>query len=225
MIVLGIETATFECSVGLTDGSTVLARISEEAGRRHSIVLVDMIERTLKEAGVIRHQLEGVAVSAGPGSFTGLRIGMGLAKGICMSLNIPIAPVSTLCALAVRSRTKAPIVCGCLDARHEELYSGVYRMSRSGPETLHVDASRRVDELISLLPPDSVVAGYKIDDYVDSLSSAGFVVLSDVSPDGGAVATLGEKQLVRGDRASLDLAEPNYCKKSQPERLRAQESS
>ena len=188
-------------------------------------MLVDMIERTLKEAGVSRHQLEGVAVSAGPGSFTGLRIGMGLAKGICKSLNIPIALVSTLAALIVRSATKSSIVCGCLDARHEELYSGVYRMSRSGLETLHADASRRVDELVSLLSPGSVVAGYNIDDYADSLSRAGFVVLSDVRPDGGAVATLGEKQLVRGDHASLDLAEPNYCEKSQPERLKEQEPS
>jgi tRNA threonylcarbamoyladenosine biosynthesis protein TsaB len=225
MIVLGIETATPVCSVGLTDGEKVLARTSEEAGRRHSIVLVDMVERTLKEAGVSRHQLEGIAVSAGPGSFTGLRIGMGLAKGICMSLDIPIAPVSTLSALVVHSGSAASVVCGCLDARHEELYSGIYRTDGAKPETLHPDASRGAKDLISLLSPDAVVIGYEITDYVEVFSNAGFDVIPDVSPDGGAVAILGERQLVDGDRVALDLAEPNYCKKSQAERLRAQGTS
>ena len=79
MIVLGIETATSICSIGLVDGQRLLAEKSEEAGRRHSVILLDLIEDALSDAGIRRDQLGGVAGSAGPGSFTGLRIGSGLA--------------------------------------------------------------------------------------------------------------------------------------------------
>ena len=71
MIVLGIETATSVCSVGLVDDQRLLAEKSEDAGRRHSIVLLDMIEAALTEVGLTRDRLEGVAVSAGPGAVRG----------------------------------------------------------------------------------------------------------------------------------------------------------
>jgi len=225
MIVLGIETATAVCSVGLTDGEVVLSEVSEEAGRRHSVVLVGMIEQVLMDAGYSRGQLEGVAVSAGPGSFTGLRIGMGLAKGICVSLDIPIATVSTLEALAVQSGSASSIVCGCLDARHEELYSGVYQSDGATLKSAHPDASRGVEPLISLLAPEAIVVGYEIGSYTDAFCQAGFAVMPDVRPSGGAVATIGERRLASGHQVSVDGAEPNYCKKSQPERLRAKDQS
>lgn len=223
MIVLGIETATSVCSVGLVDDQRLLAEKSEDAGRRHSIVLLDLIEAALTEAGLRRDRLEGVAVSAGPGSFTGLRIGMGLAKGICLAIERPLALVSTLHALAVESGTKAHTVCACLDARHDELYSGVYRQDGLEFAISQPDAGRHIDDLLTMLSPDTQVVGYGIAAYEDRLLHAGLTVLPNVIPSGAAVALVGEQKLSAGKDTPLDVAQPNYCKKSQAERLRAGE--
>jgi tRNA threonylcarbamoyladenosine biosynthesis protein TsaB len=225
MIVLGIETATSVCSVGLVDDQRLLAEKSEDAGRRHSIVLLDMIEVALTEVGLTRDRLEGVAVSAGPGSFTGLRIGMGLAKGICLAIERPLVLVSTLHALAVQSGAKAHTVCACLDARHDELYSGVYTQDGSGFANSQPDAGRHIDDLLTVLSPDTPVVGYGIGLYEDRLLAAGLAVLPNIAPSGVAVARVGERKLSAGKDTPLDLAQPNYCKKSQAERLRAGERS
>jgi tRNA threonylcarbamoyladenosine biosynthesis protein TsaB len=221
-MILGIETATSVCSVGLVRDGGLLAETSEDAGRRHSIVLVDMIEHVLNEVGASKREFKGVAVSAGPGSFTGLRIGMALAKGICLATGIPLLVVSTLEALALQSGSTASVICACLDARHDELYSGVYLGSGISREVVHPDASRSVNELAGLLEAGAVVAGFGISDYAEALERRGHSVLPDIGPSGGAVASLGERQLKSGVLSPLDLAEPNYCKKSQPERLQAE---
>ena len=225
MIVLGIETATSICSIGLVDGQRLLAEKSEEAGRRHSVILLDLIEDALSDAGIRRDQLGGVAVSAGPGSFTGLRIGMGLAKGICLSSCIPMAAVSTLCALAVQSGTGPGLICACLDARHDELYSGVYERDGSMMAVSQPDSGRHIDDLLTLLSPDTLVVGYGIGLYEDKLLHAGLTVQPNICPSGAAVARIGEQRLSAGEDTPLDFAEPNYCKKSQAERLLAGETS
>ncbi len=223
MITLGIETATAICSIGLAHDQTVLAIESEDAGRRHSVVLVDMIERVLTDACLERDAVQGVAVSAGPGSFTGLRIGMALVKGICLANEIPLAVVSTLHALAVASGSESDEICACLDARHEALYSGIYKRSRAGLVTAQADASRPIDELVDVLGSDTVVVGYGVEDYETRFLGAGHTVFPSVIPSGASVALVGEQKLLADESTRVDVAEPNYCKKSQAEQLRAGE--
>ena len=225
MTILGIETATSICSVGLVDGQKVLVTAFEDAGRRHSVVLTGMIDQALSDAGLSKDQIEGVAVSAGPGSFTGLRIGMALAKGICMASDRPLAVVSTLHALAVQSGETSAAVCACLDARHGELYCGVYTGSNSDRANTTPDAGRPVEDLITALSPDTTVVGYGISIYEDQLLAEGLRVRPDVRPSGGAVALVGEQILLRGEGTALEAAEPNYCRMSQAERLRTGEQA
>lgn len=223
MITLGIETATSICSVGLADGGKVLADVSEDAGRRHSVVLTGLIDRVLKTSGLQKEDLDGIAVSAGPGSFTGLRIGMGLAKGICLAADLPLAVVSTLHALTEASGVEAASVCACLDARHGEVYSGVYERKDDLLTNSLKDAGRPVDDLLTVLGPDTTVVGFEIDDHADRFRDAGFRILADVDPNGGAVALVGEQILTAGGATPLPIAEPNYCRRSQAERLKAGE--
>jgi tRNA threonylcarbamoyladenosine biosynthesis protein TsaB len=223
MKILGIETATSVCAVGLVDEQNVLAAASEDAGRRHSVVLTGLIDQALSEAGLDKRQIDGVAVSAGPGSFTGLRIGMGLAKGICLAGSIPLALVSTLHALAVESAAPAVSICGALDARHDQLYAGVYKRDGEEWDVSLTDAGRPVDDVIRALSPDTVVAGYGIEPYEDRLLAAGLKVIPSVAPSGSSVALIGEQILLCDGGTSLGEAEPNYCRKSQAERLRAGE--
>jgi len=220
MIVLGIETATPVCSVGLVRDQDVLAEVSEDAGRRHSVVLVDMIDRALEDVPLSRDKIEGVAISAGPGSFTGLRIGMGLAKGICLASDIPLAVVSTLEGLVAASGVTDTMICGCLDARHDELYSGVYQSGSSGMCSVQADEARSVQDLIAKLGPDTVVVGYDIEPYEQRFLDVGLTVRPSVVPSGAAVAYQGHQKLRAGQATPIDQAVPNYCKKSQAERLR-----
>ena len=222
MTVLGIETATPICSVGLVGDQQILAEAAEEAGRRHSVVLPQLIDHVLSESGLSRDRIEGVAVSAGPGSFTGLRIGMGLAKGICLACDLPLAVVSTLRALTVQSGVSGS-VCGCLDARHDELYSGVYKIAEGESTESIADAGRPVEDLLTMLGPDTTVAGYGIEPYESRLLDVGLKVLPNVHPTGSAVAIVGEGVLMEGKGTPLDVAEPNYCRRSQAERLRSGE--
>ena len=217
MSILGIETATSVCSVGLANGESV-REVWEEAGRRHSVLLVDLVDRLLDEAEVKREQLSGVAVSSGPGSFTGLRIGMGLAKGICMAADLPLLTVSTLEALAVHSASEATSVCACLDARHDQLYSGEYARAGAGWDVRLEDAGRSVEDLVKSLRPDTAVVGFGIDTYASRLISEGFKVDASVRPSGAAVARVGARLLEAGEATALESAEPNYCRKSQAER-------
>lgn len=183
-----------------------------------------MVEAVLEEAGVTRDGLAAVAVSAGPGSFTGLRIGMALAKGICLSTGCQLAAVSTLEALAVEGGgDEGGPVCACLDARHEALYSGVFARADGSLARRHDDAARTPADLINLLSPDTLVLGYGIEPYEQQFLDAGFRVRPNVSPNGAAVAQVGAVALASGKATPLDSAEPNYCRRSQAERLRAGE--
>ncbi|HEY4244752.1 MAG TPA: tRNA (adenosine(37)-N6)-threonylcarbamoyltransferase complex dimerization subunit type 1 TsaB [Kofleriaceae bacterium] len=123
MIVLGIDASTPTTSVALADETRILGEGSHAVEARGTDLLV-LVDRVCREAGVAPRELGAVAVGAGPGSFTGLRIGMATAKGIAFAAGIPLWAVSSLGALA-RASTH-PRVVAVLDARRGEVYAGVY---------------------------------------------------------------------------------------------------
>ena len=128
--ILHLETTAGICGVALSegDGQAVLVREHEEPNA-HSRVLVPMIEAALQEAGWSVNDLDAVAVSAGPGSYTGLRIGGSAAKGICFATGLPLIAVSTLEALVGGMRLSKPTAAfyiPLLDARRMEVYTAVY---------------------------------------------------------------------------------------------------
>lgn len=127
--ILCIETSTTMCSVCVTDGDVVLAIKEINNGFSHAENLHVFIQDVLKEAGVTVKQLNAVAISKGPGSYTGLRIGVSAAKGLCYALQIPLISIDTLqsMAYAVASDKKEDILyCPMLDARRMEVYCAVY---------------------------------------------------------------------------------------------------
>lgn len=128
MNILCIETATTACSVCLARDGKVLALRETNEGYTHAENLHVFIDAVLKEAGVAFGELNAVAVSKGPGSYTGLRIGVSAAKGFCYSLNIPLISVDTLQAMAYRVSRLQPemLYCPMLDARRMEVYCAVY---------------------------------------------------------------------------------------------------
>ncbi|MFN4027251.1 MULTISPECIES: tRNA (adenosine(37)-N6)-threonylcarbamoyltransferase complex dimerization subunit type 1 TsaB [Flavobacterium] len=125
--ILNIETATKNCSVSLArNGETILYKEIAEQGYSHAEKLHVFIEEILKESQIDIKLLKAVAVSKGPGSYTGLRIGVSTAKGLCYALGIPLIAVDTLAVLAQSVSQKNGLIVPMIDARRMEVYSAVF---------------------------------------------------------------------------------------------------
>ena len=126
-IILSIETATTNCSVSLSKGGeTLLLKEDYSNNYSHAERLHVFIDETLTEAKIERSQLDAIAVSKGPGSYTGLRIGVSAAKGLCYALDIPLISISTLEALAHQVKVESGVIVPMLDARRMEVYSAIF---------------------------------------------------------------------------------------------------
>ncbi len=123
---VALETSTEFCSLAVSRGAQVFER-SFHAGQRHSELALPSLRELLRQASLDMHAIDGVAYGAGPGSFTGLRIACGMAQGLALARNLPVAGVGTLAALAEMSG--ADKVIACLDARMGEVYHAAYRNS------------------------------------------------------------------------------------------------
>lgn len=133
-LILSIETATAVCSVCLSDGDKILGLKETSEHNSHSRVVAVFIDELLKETGIDKQKLDAVAVSKGPGSFTGLRIGVSTAKGLCYALDIPLIAVETLEAMAfgmkkipLTENRKHPVIyIPMIDARRMEVYTSIF---------------------------------------------------------------------------------------------------
>ncbi len=126
MRILGIECATWWGSVALEEEGRIVAEISGRARRSHAETLPDLVRTVLQRAGARLEAGDAIAFSQGPGSFTGLRIGLGLAKGLALALRARLIGVPTLDGLAVASLPWEGRLCACLDARKQEVYAALY---------------------------------------------------------------------------------------------------
>lgn len=125
--ILNIETATKNCSVAIAkNGETIICKEIAEEGYSHAEKLHVFIEEVIAEIGISFHDLVAVAVSQGPGSYTGLRIGVSAAKGLCFALNIPLIAVDTLQTLASQAKVSEGKIIPMLDARRMEVYSAIF---------------------------------------------------------------------------------------------------
>ena len=225
MKVLGIETSTPVCSVALLDDGVVVAQYTLALGVHHSEKLFPMIQQVLADGGVTAQNLDGVAVASGPGSFTGLRIGMASAKGLCASAGLPLAVVSTLAGLALGCGCEGLPVCPMLDARRGEVYAGVYELDGGIPRAVMDDCAGPIDAVLADLPHPVVLAGdgawaHKM--HIMQARSDGVLFANQAlgRPEAGAVALIGQTLIGRGETADVDAAEPRYLRRSQAERVR-----
>ena len=124
--ILMIETSTECCSVALSEGAQIVARRVDETPRRQSAMLAPYIVEILHEAGISARDLDAVAVSEGPGSYTGLRVGVSTAKGICFGAGVPLIGVDTLQILACQAEVPADRIVAMIDARRMEVYAASF---------------------------------------------------------------------------------------------------
>ena len=127
VFILNIETATKNCSVSLSkNGETIALREIAEEGYSHAEKLHVFIEQIISESTIAFQDLNAIAVSQGPGSYTGLRIGVSSAKGLCFALNIPLIAIDTLQSLAAQITISEGTIIPMIDARRMEVFSAIY---------------------------------------------------------------------------------------------------
>ena len=130
MKILALDTATQSCSVAVTDEGSLSAELSIVKSQTHSKHLMELIHSVLEIAGFHPGDLDGLAVTIGPGSFTGLRIGISTVKGLAYALARPVVGISTLEALAWQCGQTSYLICPLLDARKGEVYGATYRFNK-----------------------------------------------------------------------------------------------
>ena len=126
MKILAVDTATTSCSVAVTNDGKLVAELTTSKKETHSKHLMELIHSVLENAGFGVGDLDGLAVTIGPGSFTGLRIGISTIKGLALALVKPVVGVSTLKALAYQCGQTPHLICPLLDARKGEVYAATY---------------------------------------------------------------------------------------------------
>jgi tRNA threonylcarbamoyladenosine biosynthesis protein TsaB len=214
-VILAIDTATPHGGVALWQADRLLVQALLSAPREHSKRLFGEIENALTLTQLDRSQLSAVAVSIGPGSFTGLRIGLSAAKGICRALQIPLVAVSTLEALAARLPWATRPVCCLLDARRGEVYAAVYDTSDGSPRCVEAPHPTSLSNLLvrwgdrdALFTGDGVDLLYAEKQHAELLVAPAHLR----APDAGALAWLGMAKFRAGDIEDIAEVEPEYLR-------------
>ncbi len=136
MLILAVDSATPVAGVALLDGEKIIAEYFTNFKRVHSQSLMPMIDKCLSDCGCSLNGLDAIALTTGPGSFTGIRIGMATVKGLCLGADIPLIGVSTLDVIANNMFLSNYLVCPVLNARKNEVYTAVYDVSKVMPQLL-----------------------------------------------------------------------------------------
>ncbi|MDR1620139.1 MAG: tRNA (adenosine(37)-N6)-threonylcarbamoyltransferase complex dimerization subunit type 1 TsaB [Clostridiales bacterium] len=220
MLILAFETASKLASAAIRRDDALLCESVAAATRTHSETLMPMADELMASAGVSPADIEAVAVDHGPGSFTGVRIGVCLANAFGMAQNIPVVGVTSLRVLNRRFAFLGLPVCAIIDARNENVYAALYQ---NGTETLAPQAIQ-IDALLSQMPVGALFTGDGAQVYEEKIAQA--VQDAIVAPAhcgllrAGAVAGVAAQTLrMRPDFTLYKEARPLYLRPSQAERL------
>ncbi|MCG8591832.1 MAG: tRNA (adenosine(37)-N6)-threonylcarbamoyltransferase complex dimerization subunit type 1 TsaB, partial [Proteobacteria bacterium] len=200
---LAIESAGREAGVALVRGDELLAAAVQPGGAPHAESLLALVDRCLATAETALAQLNGIAVSVGPGSFTGLRIGVATAKGLFFRDERPVIPVSTLAAHAWHAWAGRAGACVALqDAQRGEVYAGVYRCDGPEPRAVGEEGLFTPAALAKQMPEAAALAGPDVERFAAGLRDEG-ARFSQAPPPAGplaeTVARLGARALARGE--------------------------
>lgn len=224
MRVLGIESATWTASVAIVEEGLTLTEQTLPESSNHGTALFPLVDEALTAAGMSLRDIDLIAVSIGPGSFTGLRIGLSMAKGFALGRNLPVIGVPTLEALALAAGPRPHRLWTVLDARKREVYAAAFDCSVRGEVKEVFPASVcTAERLAQRLAPPCTVVGDGVDSYAEVFrgrwgSDIELEPAAKVPPSGGAVARLGLRRFrERGPDAARGL-EPYYVRASEAER-------
>ena len=210
--ILNIETATKNCSVALAkNGETILCKEMAEQGFSHAEKLHLFIEEIIKDAGITFSDLSAVAVSQGPGSYTGLRIGVSAAKGLCYALEIPLISVDTLTVLANQLQIENGIIVPMIDARRMEVYSAIFNAKKE--MIREVQAEILTDSSFSAIEDAVYFVGDSNEKAKTILSKSNFNFVDTIFyPSAKEMSAISYKKFLNNSFEDVAYFEPYYLK-------------
>lgn len=236
MLVLGIETSTPQASVAIGSEQGVVASALVARGASYNEFLLPAIRFCLEQAGIGYRNIGGVAVSLGPGLFSGMRVGVATAKALAQALSAPIVGFSSLDLVAYEVRYTSKTICAVLDARRNEVFDAFYRPSPGGLQRMSEYRVEKPDTLamgIYSRPQDVLMAGNGALLYRETFEDVGSVVeiaaQSHAFPNASSLVELALPRMFREDFDPLDQLKPLYLRSSarriQWERIRGSRSA
>jgi len=237
MKILGLDSSGLVASVAIVENDIVVAEYTTDYKKTHSQTLLPMLEELRDMIELDMESLDAIAIAAGPGSFTGLRIGAATAKGLGLALEKPLVEVPTLEGLAYNLWGTSALICPLMDARRNQVYTGIYEFVRDGQamnlqvvrEQCAIDITEVIAHL-NQLGRDVIFLGDGVPVYAKVIEEQMQVPFS-YAPAGNnrqraaSVAALGAVYYAQGKTVTAAEHQPEYLRKSQAEREQAEKNS
>lgn len=226
MKILAVDSSGLVASVAIIEDDAMIAEYTINYKKTHSQTLLPMLDEIKKMTELDLGSIDAIAVAAGPGSFTGLRIGSATAKGLGMALNIPIIPVPTVDALAYNLWDCDKVICPIMDARREQVYTGLYSFENGVFNTIMEQTPLSVSQLMDVINQngrDVIFLGDGVPVYKDSIEEKAQVKVCFAPAHmsrqrAGALGVLGMELYRSGVHETAADHKPVYLRQSQAER-------
>jgi tRNA threonylcarbamoyladenosine biosynthesis protein TsaB len=221
-ILLTIQTASPAGSLAISDGERLLAEINLDVRKTATEWLLQSVEDLLHKAEIDKGALDAIGVVRGPGSFTGLRVGLATAKGLSLAANCPLLGISSLQCLAMQLPFTSLPVCVMLDARKQEVYAALYNWEAGSPHPVAEERVIKPEILLSDIPGETLFIGngalvYRSLIVRQLAGRAHFAPAFLNLPRAGAAAALGLAEWQAGRLLSADEMMPKYLRPSEAE--------
>jgi len=216
--ILNIETSTNICSVAVSQDGAVIYQQQDEKGTSQNVSLGCFVDKALSFIDSHAIPLDSVAVSCGPGSYTGLRIGVSMAKGVCYGLNVPLIGIPTLevlCVPILLHQEELPenaLLCPMIDARRMEVYSGIYDRALNLVKPISADIIEENSYVDFMEKQPVYYFGNGMDKCKDKIKHPNAHFIDDVVPLASMMFPLSEKAVAKEDYKDVAYFEPFYLK-------------
>ena len=232
MKILALDSSGLVASAAIVEDDVLIAEYTTDYKKTHSQTLLPMLDEIRQMIDLDLHTIDAIAISAGPGSFTGLRIGAATAKGLGLALKKPLIPVPTVDALAYNLYDSTGVICPMMDARRGQVYTGIYTFVNGEMQVIQEQCAIFVEELVGRLKEECKKYGKKVVLLGDGVpvyrekvqeilqEQCEFAPASCNRQRAACVAVLGQSLAAAGKTVSSDDFAPEYLRMSQAERER-----
>jgi tRNA threonylcarbamoyladenosine biosynthesis protein TsaB len=220
MKVVGIETSGSIGSVAVCDGNTVVGKQTFEKISNHGKEIVSSLEAVFNEIKLKPNDIDLIAVSIGPGSYTGLRIGVTCAKTLAYSLGKSVIDVPTMDVLAENIKDDVKHICPVIDAKRKKVYACIYDRNNNKNKRITDFLFITPDELKDILPESTLIFGDGVAPYKEIFAQGNITIEEDEKPgiaEAVNVARLGRERYEQGERCEINSLVPLYLRKSEAE--------
>jgi len=212
-MILGIDTSGHNLGLALGHGGLIVAARLSKPGLKHGEILQENIAKFLETTGISLADLQGIAITLGPGSFTGLRIGLAAAKGYAHALDIPLAGISTLRAAAYAFKNYEKRVVVAYDAKRNEIYWNIFDCRGAEPQPLAADSIGPIQQLNSLISPDVIFFGPELlKEKISSLLGVEEYLSNDDFNLAAPAAIAGERDISQNQQLEKATVVPVYLR-------------